>query len=289
MSQKPVLQRTLLIVGAHPDDETFGCGGTLAHYARKGVKVFYACATRGEAGSSDPEHMEGFATMGDMRWSELQCAAKAIGMVAMHLGYRDSGMPGSEDNKHPQALISAPVDEVAGRVVRAIRELKPQVIITSDPSGGYGHPDHIAMHNATVRAFQAAGDPKQYPEAGPPFQPQKLYYPVFRNTLMKWVVRIMPLFGQDPRHQGRNKDIDMTVMARMQPPVHAVIRLSKQIETIRDKATACYASQLDNRPRRRTLISLVFRFSRQNADTFMRANPPVTSRRRERDLFANIE
>lgn len=279
-------QKTLLVVGAHPDDETLGGGGTLAHYAARGVKVYYACATRGEAGSADPEHLKGYATMGDMRWAEMERAAQTLGLAGIiYLGYRDSGMPGSPDNKHPQALVAAPVDEVAARIVKVIRDLKPQVVITSDSGGGYGHPDHIAIHNATVKAFHIAGDPAQLPEAGPAFQPQKLYFPTFRRRLMRLVVRLMPLFGQDPRRQGRNKDIDMTRMAGVQPPVHAIIRLSKQDQLVRRKAVACYASQVTGGPRRSGLLGLVFRLSRQDSDAYIRAYPPVKTRRREKDLF----
>src|SRR4030042_6757296 len=116
-------------------------------------------------------------------------------------------MRGSEDNKHPEALAMAPLEEVAGRMVKIIRELKPDVVITHDAGGGYGHPDHIATHNATVKAFYAAGDPECYPEAGPVFQPSKLYFGVRRLRLMKIMVRLMPIFGQDPHHFGRNKAI----------------------------------------------------------------------------------
>ncbi len=156
-------QKTLIFVGAHPDDETFGIGGTLAQYAAAGVKVYYACATRGEVGSVDPERIQGYATIGDMRWAELKCAAQILGLAdVIHLGYRDSGMPGSDDNKHPEALAAAPIEQVTGRVVKVIREFKPQVVITFDPIGGCRHPDHIAIHNATVQAFNVAGYLKQY-------------------------------------------------------------------------------------------------------------------------------
>lgn len=112
-------QRTLLFVGAHPDDETFGIGGTPAQYAAAGVRVYYACATRGEAGSVDPEQMQGHATLGDMRWAELKCAAQILGLAdVIYLGYRDSGMPGAEDNRHPEALAAAQLDQVVGRIVK---------------------------------------------------------------------------------------------------------------------------------------------------------------------------
>jgi LmbE family N-acetylglucosaminyl deacetylase len=278
-------QQTLLFVGAHPDDETFGIGGTLAQYAAAGVKVYYACATRGEAGIADPEHMKGYATPGDMRWAELKCASRTLGLAdVIYLGYRDSGMSGSEDNKHPQALVAAPIDQVAGRVVKVIRELKPEVVITSDPIGGYRHPDHITIHNATVRAFHAAGDPKQYPEAGPAFQPQKLYLSVFPRGLMKVAVKLLPLVGQNPHRLGRNKDIDIASAVAVDFPVHAVVRLSKQAIVTRNKAVACYASQLGGGPRRGGLLGFLRRVSRQR-DLYMRHHPPVNSRHRETDLF----
>ena len=111
-----------------------------------------------------------------MRWAELKCAAQILGLIdIIYLGYRDSGMPGTDDNKHPQALIAAPIEQVTGRMVKVIREIQPDVIVTFDPIGGYRHPDHIAIHNATEKAFLAASDPAKYPEAGPPFQPEKLY------------------------------------------------------------------------------------------------------------------
>jgi N-acetyl-1-D-myo-inositol-2-amino-2-deoxy-alpha-D-glucopyranoside deacetylase/mycothiol S-conjugate amidase len=163
--------RVLMFVGAHPDDETFGPGGTLAHYAAEGVRVIYACATRGEAGSAEPDDL------GGQRWAELMSAAKALRLASvLLLGYRDSGMPGWPENRHPRALVMAALEDVTREVVAVIRSERPQVVITFDPIGGYHHPDHIAIHQATVRAFQLAGDPTQYPGVGEPFSPQKLYF-----------------------------------------------------------------------------------------------------------------
>jgi len=282
-------QKTLLIVTAHPDDETFGCGGALGKYASAGVKVYCACSTRGEAGTYEPENMKGHATVGDMRWFEMECAARTLGIAGIqHLGYRDSGMSGSEDNRNPLALINAPVEQVAGKIAKVIRDLKPQVIITSDPIGGYRHPDHIAVHKATVRAFEAAGDPGQFPESGPAFKPQKLYYNVFPRRILKLTVTLMPLFGQDPRHLGKNKDIDLASVANVAFPNHASIKLSKQDTAVSDRATACYASQLENRPRRRGLLDFLQRFSRDDIDMFMRAHPPVNGRLKEKDLFEGV-
>lgn len=281
-------QRTLLYVGAHPDDETFGLGGTLAYYAAAGVKVYCACATRGEAGSISPEHLRGFASPGDLRWAELKCAGEVLGLTdVIYLGYRDSGMPGSVDNKHPQALAAAPVEEVAGRVVKALREFRPQVVITSDPIGGYRHPDHIAIHDATVMAFHAAGDPTQYPEAGPPFQPQKLYFNLFPRRWLRLAVRLLPLTGKDPRHFGRNRDIDLASLAAVDFPVHAAVSLSRRAMEERDRAMACHASQAGSGPPFRRVLKLMRTVFGQR-DLYMRAYPPIEKRRRETDLFEGI-
>lgn len=176
---------TLLAITAHPDDETFGLGGTLALYARRGVQVHLVCATRGEAGEIDPVYMEGFSTKAAVRESELRCAAGQLGLAGVHLlDYRDSGMTGSPDNHHPRALAAQPVDQVAAELTAWIRRLRPQVVITFDPIGGYYHPDHIAVHKATLRAFHAAGDPRAFSNHLPAHQPQKLYYQVDRKSVV---------------------------------------------------------------------------------------------------------
>ena len=201
---------TLVFVGAHPDDETFGTGAILAKYSVSGVKVYYVCATRGEAGTVEPKYLQGYSNIGDMRWNELKCASQVLGLTDfIHLGYRDSGMLGAPDNSHPEALMKAPLDEVAGRLVKIFRAIQPDVVITHNSEGGYGHPDHIAVHQATVKAFYASGDPKQYPEAGPVFKPSKLYFGLRPHRLMKVMLKLMPLFRQDPHHFGRNRDIDL--------------------------------------------------------------------------------
>lgn len=281
----PQLHKTLLFIGAHPDDETFGVGATLARYAADGADVYYACATKGEAGTVDAEFLKGHDTQGDLRWSELDCASKVLGLKGVfHLGYRDSGMAGWEDNKHPLALMTAPVEEVAGRIVKIIRDTKPQVVVTFDPIGGYRHPDHIATHKAAVEAFHAAGDPGRYPEAGPAFQPAKLYFHVFPRRMLRIAVKLMPLFGHDPRRFGKNKDIDVASLAEVQFPVHAIVRLDKRSEQARDKAALCHASQTGGRPPRREMLGFLSGLFGKS-DHFMRAFPAGDVQTREKDLF----
>lgn len=280
-------RRTLIFVGGHPDDETFGLGGTLAQYSAAGVKVHYVSGTRGEVGSVAPELLKGGLTPGDVRWAELECAAKTLSLAgAIHLGYRDSGMAGSEDNKDPQCLAAAPLDQVTGRLVKIFRELKPEVVVTFDPIGGYRHPDHIAIHNATVDAFHASGDAKRYPNAGPAFRPQKLYFSVFPKGMLKIAVRLLPLVGQNPHRFGKNHDIDLASLIEPQYPVHAVVRLSSRAAEIRERAADCYVSQKESRPPNTGMMRLLMPFYGRR-DSYMRAYPPPT-RHKEKDLFQGV-
>jgi len=144
----------MLVVVAHPDDETFGMGGTLALYAHLGVEIHLICATRGEVGEVDAEKLKGFSSIGELREHELRCAADVLGLRKVHfLGYRDSGMLGSDDNSHPDAFINAPRDHVAEKIAVMMREIKPDVALTFDPIGGYMHPDHIAAHKEEKKSF----------------------------------------------------------------------------------------------------------------------------------------
>jgi len=281
MANNPVL----LTVLAHPDDESFGMGGTLAHYARKGCDVYLVCATRGEAGDVDSERLQGFGSIAELRETELHCASEQLGLKGVFfLPYRDSGMPGSEDNRHPNAQINASVDEVAGHVVKYIRELKPDIVLTFDPIGGYRHPDHIHIHNATVLAFEHSADAAFHPQAGLPFQPARLYFHTFPRWFLKVAVHLMPIFGQDPTKFGRNRDIDMKSIAVMNFPTHAKIDIRDVME-IKDAASACHASQ-GGMGMRRGLMGLFVRLFGEKED-YMQAYPPVNGKfKLKTDLFS---
>ncbi|MEW6404457.1 MAG: PIG-L family deacetylase [Chloroflexota bacterium] len=281
------MSKKVLAVLAHPDDESFGLGGTLALYARKGYETYYICATRGEAGTVDEEHLNGFKDTAELRTAELMRAAEILGLKEVYfLGYRDSGMPGSEENKHPNAQINHSVDEVAGKVVKYIRELKPDVVLTFDPIGGYKHPDHIHIHKATVLAFEKADDASFHPEGGSPFKPQALYFQVFPRGFLKAMTRLMPLFGKDPTKWGRNGDINLKELAEVDFPVHARLDVRPVVQ-IKAEAGAQHASQ-GGVGMRRGLMGFVTRMFGEHED-FMRAYPPVNGGfRRKTDLFDGI-
>ena len=277
-------KNTILAVLAHPDDETFGMGGTLALYARRGAQVYLACATRGEVGSVDEKLLRGFDSIAERRESELRCAAEKLGLAGVYfMDYRDSGMPGSPDNSHPHALAAAPQNEVAEKIASYIRRLQPQVVITFDPIGGYKHPDHIAIHKATVQAFQMAGD-ASYESDLPPFKPQKLYYQVIPKRFLRFAISIMPLLGKDPRRFGRNGDIDLAALVKDGDfPIHARIYYG-EVSGIKDEAMLCHSSQLDGPSLRRGPMRWVQVLFGEN-EYFMRAYPPANERLREHDLF----
>jgi mycothiol S-conjugate amidase len=174
----------LLTVHAHPDDESSKGAGTVARAHAEGIHTVLVCCTGGEEGDilnpalDTPEIR---ARLTDLRREELAKAADIIGYDEVEmLGYRDSGMPGTESNANPDSFAQAPLDEAVGRVVAIVRRARPQVmVIYGDEQAGYPHPDHLRDHEVGLVAFEAAGNPDRFPEAGPPWQPTKLYYTVF--------------------------------------------------------------------------------------------------------------
>jgi mycothiol S-conjugate amidase len=171
----------LLTVHAHPDDESSKGAGTVARYHDEGARCVLVCCTGGEAGDilnpamDRPDVRE---NLEQVRRDELATAADIIGYdEVVWLGYRDSGMPDSEENKDPRSFAQADLDEAVGRLVAIIRRERPQVIVTyPDRQEGYPHPDHLRVYDISALAFDAAADPDRYPEAGDPWQPLKLYF-----------------------------------------------------------------------------------------------------------------
>lgn len=167
----------LLAVHAHPDDESSKGAATMAKYLGDGVEVMVATCTGGERGdvlNPKLDRPEIWENLPAIRREEMAASAALIGFQHEWLGFVDSGMP---DGDPPAGSFAATdVDEAAAPLVAIIRRFRPHVVLTYDENGGYPHPDHIQTHRVTMRAFEAANDPAQYPDAGEPWQPQKLYY-----------------------------------------------------------------------------------------------------------------
>ncbi|MFJ6076940.1 mycothiol conjugate amidase Mca [Pseudarthrobacter sp. NPDC092419] len=172
----------LLAVHAHPDDESSKGAATMAMYAAAGVDVMVATCTDGSRGDIQNPAVEGEPhpkrDMAGARRLEMEAAAKILGIRQQWLGFVDSGLP--EGDPLPPlpagSFATLPLHQAASPLVRLVRSFKPHVILSYDENGGYPHPDHIMAHRVAVEAFDAAGDPARYPEAGEPWEPSKLYY-----------------------------------------------------------------------------------------------------------------
>jgi len=286
MKELPYSGRKILVVLAHPDDETFGMGGTLAYYGHLGAEVHLVCATRGEVGEVSEEKLAGFGSVGELRENELCCAADTLKIRQVHfLGYRDSGMPGSVENQHPDAFINAPIDKVAKELVVLMRTIRPEIVLTFDPIGGYMHPDHIAAHKAAVKSFELSSDPNYVVNGLQPFKPARLYFHIIPRGFLKIVVRLMPFFGVDPSRFGKNKDIDLLAILADDFPIHARINYRK-VARLRDQASACHASQGGDKQSGFIVTWLLRIF--QSVESFMQAYPPYEIDKPRTDLFEGI-
>ncbi|MFD3655190.1 N-acetyl-1-D-myo-inositol-2-amino-2-deoxy-alpha-D-glucopyranoside deacetylase [Streptomyces sp. NPDC058620] len=187
--------RRLLLVHAHPDDESINNGATMARYAAEGAHVTLVTCTLGEEGEVIPPELAHLAadrddTLGAHRIGELAAAMRELGVTDHRfLGgpgrYRDSGMMGTEQNHRPGAFWDAPVDEAAGHLVEVVRSVRPQVLVTYDPDGGYGHPDHIQAHRVAMRAADLAADPAYRPASGAPHTIAKIYWNRVPRTVVE--------------------------------------------------------------------------------------------------------
>ncbi len=166
---------TLLCVHPHPDDESIACGGVLAKAVETGIRAVVVTCTGGEEGDNLAGIDLGDTDMVTHRRRELEDALAALGVVDHHwLGYRDSGMIDTPANEHPDSFHGVELDEAAGRLAAIIREERPQVVVSDDEHGSYGHPDHIKANRVTIRAVELAADPDA-PVAGAPWQVAKRY------------------------------------------------------------------------------------------------------------------
>lgn len=170
--------RKIMAILAHPDDEG-AIGGTLAAYAGNGTEVTLVCATRGEAGEISDPALATPETLGEVRQKELEAACQILGIQQLRLlNYCDSGMAGTAENGNPTAFVQADPAEVIGKLVGLMRQLKPDVVITFEPFGWYGHPDHQATSRWATEAYTLAGDATAYPNGGMTWQPQRLFHAV---------------------------------------------------------------------------------------------------------------
>ncbi len=240
-------QRTLLAFHAHPDDESSKGAGTMAKYAAEGARVVLVCATDGGAGDILNPRMDkpGIKErMVELRKAELETACDILGVSEVYyLGYPDSGMPDSDANKNPDAFWKADPDEVMERLIGIIRKEQPEVILSYDESRGYEHPDHIKVWEYGLRAFEEAGDPDKYPDAGEPWTPQKLYFfATFTKNRFQLLNDAAVAEGQEPPYAGWLENWD--TFGFDEPEVTTRVDVGDYIE-LRTKALLAHATQID--------------------------------------------
>ncbi len=236
-------QLSILAVHAHPDDEASKGAGTIRRYADEGIRTTLVCSTGGEAGdilnpSMDrPEVVENLA---EVRRSELDVAASVIGYdEVVMLGYRDSGMPDSDHNEHPEAFANADLEEAVGRLVEVIRRVCPEVILTYPlVQKHYPHPDHLRVTEICLLAFERAGDAKWRPELGPAFEPVKLYAPIWsKKRMLDMHQAFLDHELESPFDKKWLKNID-----RIQDVIHAKVPVDN---AVRRKSLLAHATQVD--------------------------------------------
>lgn len=243
----PNKERCLLAIHAHPDDESSKGSGTMARYAHEGVRVVLMCATGGEEGDILNPRMDkpGIKErMTELRQAELQTACDLLGVSKIYqLGYRDSGMPGTGSNNHPNAFCNADSEEALRKMIEIIRRERPEVILAYDESRGYEHPDHIRVHEWGTRAFREAGDPNRFPDAGEPWTPLKLYYfATFTKRRFRKLHEAAVAEGVESPYVGWLEQWDELGFA--EPEVTTQVDVGDYVE-LRSKALLAHATQID--------------------------------------------
>ena len=269
---------------------SFGIGGTLARYAAERVRVVLACATRGEAGEISDPSLGIEEQLAEIRERELRCACDVLGISELHLlGYRDSGMAGSPDNDDPRSLVQADPAEVVGKIVRVMRQVRPQVVVTFEEGGGYGHPDHKAIHRHTVAAFHAAGYPSRYPEhlvimGLEPHLAQRLYFTALPRRFFRGLAQRLKAMGFDLSRFG---DLDWESIGVPDELCTAEIDVSDYVD-VKLQAFQCHRSQLSPNGTF-SRIPLEARWDFMSTERFSLAGSRLEpGQEPETDLFASI-
>jgi len=283
-------QLRLMNVHAHPDDESSKGAATTARYVAEGVDVHVVTCTGGERGSVLNPNMDRpdvLANISEIRRAEMERAREILGVTQDWLGFVDSGWPeGDPKPPLPEGCFAAvPLEEPTRALVRLMRSFRPHVVTTYDENGGYPHPDHIRCHDVTVAAFDAAGDAGAFPEAGPPWQPLKLYYHhSFHRQRTQALSDAMIARGLESPYLERLRD--------WQPdPAHDA-RITTRVPCadffdVRDRALIAHATQIDPEGAWFAIPAAVQREAWPTED-FELARSLVESSVPEDDLFAGV-
>jgi mycothiol conjugate amidase Mca len=277
----------LMAVHAHCDDETITMGGTLATYADRGVQTCVVCCTDGKLATIVDPNMPEETTrprLAEIREGELREACSILKVDDVEfLRYGDSGMAGAPTNQLPDAFWMAPIDEATGKLVAEIRRFRPHVVVTYDGNGGYGHPDHIQTHRATLLAVEAARLVPMYRDAGDPWRVQKLYYTAFPRSQFERIVAMAKAAGTEPPFGETNPD-EMEFLTP-DADVAATIDCVDVIGRKRDALRAHHSQISEDWPQLRMPDDVLKQFADEYFQLAMSHVPVALP---ETDLFAGI-
>jgi LmbE family N-acetylglucosaminyl deacetylase len=216
-------------------------GGTLAWYAQQGVEITLVTATGGENGPVPDAYKQSGQSVKEIRAKELDCAVKALGLTRLiRLGYLDSGMQGWDANRDPLAFMNQPKEEVSNRILQIMREVQPQVVLTHNAKGDYGHPDHLWVYETSLAAFKdyLTGFSSMDAVGKIPV----LYSHLMPKGMLKSAILYYRLIGKDPHHFGENGDVDLVTLSEQDFPMHVLIKYAS-VRKVKQQASACHASQ----------------------------------------------
>lgn len=264
---------TLLLVHAHPDDESVSTGGVMMKARTDGHRVVLVTATRGEAGeiyNMDPERTR--PHLGEVRTRELETAARILGVNrGEFLDYRDSGMAGTAENEDPRSFHQASLEEAAGKLAAIVREEKPDVVVTYDQEGTYGHPDHIKAHHVTNAALD------RLEKEG--WRPRKLYYTAIPRSLMKQFMEQLP-------EEAQRDNIGSRITGTPDELVTTKVDVSEYVERKRD-AFRAHVSQNDPNSWFATMADQIYRLA-FGTEYYALSSGEPGAELPESDLFAGI-
>jgi N-acetyl-1-D-myo-inositol-2-amino-2-deoxy-alpha-D-glucopyranoside deacetylase len=268
---------TLMAVHAHPDDEATGTGGVLARYAAEGIRTVLVTCTDGGCGDApggikpgEPGHDP--AAVAELRRGELEKSCQVLGVDALELlGYRDSGMMGWPQNDAPGSFWTTPVDEAAARLAELIRRYEPDVVVTYDENGFYGHPDHIQAHRITMAAVELTGTPA------------KVYWTTAPRSAMEEMFRVVKELGGD--WDEPEEGAEMPEIGLPDEEISTWVDVT-EFGPRKYEALAAHASQSEN------IFFLnmgVERFTElMGTETFLRVKDTTGAELPEKDLFAGL-
>jgi LmbE family N-acetylglucosaminyl deacetylase len=265
----------LLAVMAHPDDESFGPGGSLAAAVADGIEVHLATMTDGAAGTTDDDLAP--EVLAELRAEELRKAAAVLGVTLHHLRHRDSGFHDPVTGAHPEALINVPEDRLVDELQRLIQEIRPDVVMTHDETGGYGHPDHVRCHEITLAAMRTAA----------PWKPARLYCDAISDRWVKIAVKVMRLARRDPTRLGANNDVDLTKIGVPAASITTRIDIRGHWAT-KKAAGACHRSQQGAGPPLVRYLPVWMLRLLFPAETFVRVLPPGPGPVAETSFFEGL-